>query len=179
MRVQQFILGLLLFATIIACGDGKNVRVPVYTEVDDDEEEEVEQDIKTGDEVVVPFRSENGVKYVQVKLNGVGLEMVFDTGCSGMHISVAEAQYLYSKGTLTEEDFLGVSPTQTADGSVNVNMVVNLREVIINDQIRCPDVTATVSDNTNAPLLLGNDVLDRLATITIDNVNSNLIFTFK
>ena len=129
--------------------------------------------------MVVPFRSEHGVKYVQVKVNGVGFDMIFDTGCSGTLISVAEANYLYQKGLLTEEDFRGKSQSQIADGSVVENMVVNLREVVINDQIRCPDVEATVSASIHAPLLLGNEVLARLATIQIDNERQALIFRLK
>ena len=114
-----------------------------------------------------------------MKVNGVGFEMIFDTGCSGALISVAEANYLYQKGKLTQEDFVGTTQSQIADGSVVENMVVNLKEVVINDQILCPNVLATVSSNINAPLLLGNEILDRLATIKIDNEQDALIFKLK
>lgn len=105
--------------------------------------------------------------------------MIFDTGCSGALISVAEANYLYQKGKLTQDDILGTAQSQIADGSVVENMVVNLKEVVINDQILCPNVQATVSNNINAPLLLGNEILDRLATIKIDNEQEALIFKLK
>ena len=105
--------------------------------------------------------------------------MIFDTGCSGALISVAEANYLYQKGKLTQDDILGTAQSQIADGSVVENMVVNLKEVVINDQILCPNVKATVSSNINAPLLLGNEILDRLATIKIDNENETLNFKLK
>ena len=36
-----------------------------------------------------------------------------------------------------------------------------------------------VSNNINAPLLLGNEILDRLATIKIDNEQEALIFKLK
>ncbi len=131
------------------------------------------------EEVIVPFRNVGGVKYVKVSVNGFGFEMIFDTGCSDALISVAEANYLYQKGKLSVDDILGISHAMIADGSIVENMVVNLREVIIDDQIHCSNVQATVSNNINAPLLLGNDVLDRVATITIDNENEVLVFKLK
>lgn len=92
---------------------------------------------------------------------------------------LAEANYLYQKGKLAKEDLLGISKSQIADGSIVENMVVNLKEIVIDDQIVCPNVTATVSNNLNAPLLLGNEILNRLATITIDNDNNKLKFKLK
>ena len=127
----------------------------------------------------VPFREENGVKYIEVKVNGVDFEMIFDTGCSTTLLSLAEAKYLYDKGRLTEKDFIGMSKSQIADGSIVENMVVNLEEVIIGNQISCENVKAVVVKNVKAPLLLGNEVLDRLATITINNESNTLKFDLK
>lgn len=178
MNTTKFILGILITATLISCGGDK--KKPIYVETENVSEETEESSYaQSGDEIVVPFRNENGVKYVQVKVNGVGFEMIFDTGCSGTLISVAETNYLYQKGKLTKDDFLGTAPSQIADGSIVEDMVVNLKEVVINDQISCPNVQATVSNNINAPLLLGNEVLDRLATIKIDNEQEALIFKLK
>lgn len=178
MNTIKLILGILVITTLFSCGGDK--KKPIYVDTDNvSEETENSSYAQNGDEVVVPFRNENGVKYVQVKVNGVGFEMIFDTGCSGALISVAEANYLYQKGKLTEDDILGMAQSQIADGSVVENMVVNLKEVVINDQILCPNVQATVSGNINAPLLLGNEILDRLATIKIDNEQEALIFKLK
>lgn len=160
---------------IMSCGGEK--KKPIYVDLDDTTEESLYA--QSGDEIIVPFRNENGVKYVSVKVNDIGFEMIFDTGCSGALISVAEANYLYQKGKLTNDDFIGVAKSQIADGSVVEDMVVNLKEVVINDQILCPNVKATVSSNINAPLLLGNEILDRLATIKIDNINETLNFKLK
>lgn len=180
MKYLKIIITFLLVAALISCGGEK--KKPVFLTEDTEMSEDSAEDdswSRCGEEEVVPFRNENGVKYVPVKVNGVGLEMVFDTGCSASLISVAEANYLYQKGTLTQDDLLGSAQSQIADGSIVENMVVNLKEVIIDDKIKCTDVVATVSNNANAPLLLGNDVLDRLATIKIDNENETLIFKLK
>ena len=66
-------------------------------------------------EFIIPYKESKGVKIIAVKVNGVGLEMIFDTGCSGTLISIAEANYLYQKGLLTENDFLGISKSMIAD----------------------------------------------------------------
>lgn len=174
----MFILGALFTITLVSCDSEKKKPIYVDTEIVSEDAEDTSY-AQSGDEIVVPFRNANGVKYIQVKVNGVGFEMIFDTGCSGALISVAEANYLYQKGKLTQEDFVGTTQSQIADGSVVENMVVNLKEVVINDQILCPNVLATVSSNINAPLLLGNEILDRLATIKIDNEQDALIFKLK
>lgn len=174
MRNAYYII-FLLAILFISCG--KEKRKPVYYDSEIAEEESLYA--QSGDEVVVPYRSEDGVKYVKVTVNGVEFDMIFDTGCSTTLISLAEANYLYQKGELDQEDILGVSKSQIADGSIVENMVVNLKEVIIGDKISCPNVKATVSSNVQAPLLLGNEVLDRVATITIDNTNETIKFNLK
>jgi len=164
---------LLIAVLLLSCGNKR--QPPVYEDLVDfgAEESDVQEVVK------IPFRSVGGVKFVKVTVNGVGFDMIFDTGCSGALISMAEANYLYQKGRLSVDDILGVSQSMIADGSIVENMVVNLREVVIGDQIYCPDVQATVSNNIDAPLLLGNEILDRVATITIDNENEELIFNIR
>lgn len=165
-------------ALLTACGGGERKRSVVYVE-EEDFETEVGDYARSGDEVVIPFREEGGLKYVDVTVNGMDVDMIFDTGCSSTLISMAEANYLYQKGLLEEGDVLGLAQAVIADGSIVENAVVNLREVVIGGQIVCRDVTATVSANPKAPLLLGNEVLDRVATIEIDNWNKALIFKLK
>ena len=105
MSAMKFILGVLITTTLFSCSGDK--KKPIYVETEDVSEETDDTSYaQSGDEIVVPFRNENGVKYVQVKVNGVGFEMIFDTGCSGALISVAEANYLYQKGKLTKKTYL-------------------------------------------------------------------------
>lgn len=172
---MKTVLYALMIVFLLSCTQEK--KRPVYYSDDTNLEY---QDITLSDkEILIPFREENGVKYIHVEVNGMPLEMIFDTGCSGTLLSLAEANYLYQKGKLAKEDLLGISKSQIADGSIVENMVVNLKEIVIDDQIVCPNVTATVSNNLNAPLLLGNEILNRLATITIDNDNNKLKFKLK
>lgn len=131
------------------------------------------------DIVSVPYVEQGGVKFLDVSINGMGVQMIFDTGCSGALISIDEAEYLYKKGRITNEDFKGVTQAQIADGSIVENMVINLKEVIVGGQVVCPDVEATVSPNTNAPLLLGGEIINRFAAYSVDNENKVINFKIK
>lgn len=145
---------------------------------------DLDTNIPNGEFTNVPYREYGGVKYVHVKVNGVGWDMIFDTGCSGTLLSLSEARYLAEKGLLVEEDILGTVHSQIADGSIVENMVVNLRKVSImandGETIDCYNVSATVSSNIEAPLLLGNTVLDEVAyDYTIDNTRKIISFNVK
>lgn len=181
-------LTLLLAIILLASCGGQQKRPAFYdngadTEIDSvayDNEISSDYEQMTDAEIVsIPFTEKGGVKYVKVSVNGFGFEMIFDTGCSGTLISVAEANYLYQKGYLTEDDIMGVTQSQIADGSIVENMVINLKEVILDGKIRCTNVTATVSANNNAPLLLGNEVLNRVAAYAVDNENQTINFKLK
>ena len=77
--MKKYVLFLSLIMVLMSCGGEK--RKPIYVDLDEATEESLYA--QSGDEIIVPFRNENGVKYVAVKVNGVGFEMIFDTGCSG------------------------------------------------------------------------------------------------
>jgi len=53
-----------------------------------------------------------------------------------------------------------------------------LREIKIGDSV-LHNVEASVTHNQQAPLLLGQSVLERFGTVTIDNINSKLIIKQK
>lgn len=132
------------------------------------------------EDVEVPFEERNGVKLIDVTVNGqFTVKMILDSGCSGTLISIAEAKYLYEKGCFTKDDIIGVTQSQIADGSIVENMVINLKELVIGGQIACTNVIATVSGNTLAPLLLGNEVLNRVPSYSVDNENKVIKFRLK
>ena len=135
------------------------------------------EDYTEGDEIRVPFTTRGGVKYIPCLLNGlINIDMIFDSGCSGATISIEEANYLASKGVLTMEDYRGKGYSGIADGSIVENMVFNIKSIVIDNKLKCTDVEVTVINNHNAPLLLGNDILDRLPRYTVDNENQEIVF---
>ena len=176
MRLSLLFLFILL-VLISSCGSEKKSKPAFY---DNDNTTSVDYDYDySGETVSVPYRELGGVKIVAVKINGLAVDMIFDTGCSNATISSAEANYLYQKGWLKKEDILGTSHSQIADGSIVENCVVNLKEVIIDDKLICHNVKATVIDNAQAPLLLGNDILDRAESFTIDQSSHSILFKLK
>lgn len=186
---KRIIVGTILFIVLqlvtTSCGKEKKALSFYDTETSDESITKSEDIGSVNDEyelmggesdVSVPFIEKGSIKYVKVSINGQPFDMVFDTGCSGTLISVAEANYLYQNGCLSNEDILGTALSKIADGSIVENMVVNLKEVIIDNKIRFSNVNATVSANSGAPLLLGNEVLNRVPTYEIDNENKVIKF---
>ena len=177
MKMNRFFfytVTMLCLFLLSACGGKK--KQSSYIDLD--------ADIVSSELTEVPYREAGGVKFVHVKVNGVGWDMIFDTGCSGTLLSLSEARYLYEKGLLSDNDILGFAHSQIADGSIVENMVVNLRKVSIvangGETIDCYNVCATVSNNIDAPLLLGNIVLDEVAyDYTIDNIRNIISFNLK
>ena len=74
---------------------------------------------------------------------------------------------------MSEEDIEGQAYYGIADGSVAVGTVINLRSVEIGDRVLY-NVKATVVDNVEAPLLLGQSALARFGKVSI-NYNDNTI----
>lgn len=110
---------------------------------------------------------ENGVYYVPIEVNGLRLRFVFDTGASSISLSSAEAIVMYRQGLITDDDILGSSQMQDATGGISTGMVVNLRSVTIGD-IVLNNIQATVVDNIQAPLLLGQTALSKFGKVSLD-----------
>lgn len=132
--------------------------------------------------VSIAYEEMGGVKVIPVKLNGVTLNMIYDTGCSGIHISLNELQTLYKNGKFSQEDILGVEYSSIADGSIVENGSINIKKIEIGDGDDClvlHNKKATVALNQVAPILLGNEVLDELASVEVDNVKKQINFYKK
>lgn len=124
---------------------------------------------------VLKMEVQNGVRYVWIEINGIKLKFIFDTGASSICISSAEAVVLVRQGLLQEEDFISTEYFQDATGRISEGTKINLRTVKIGEII-LEDIEATIIDNVNAPLLLGQSVLERFGRIEIDNENGEIIF---
>lgn len=110
---------------------------------------------------------DNGVYYVPIEVNGLKLRFIFDTGASSISLSSAEAIVMYRQGLITDDDILGSSQMQDATGGISTGMVVNLRTVTIGD-IVLNNIQATVVDNIQAPLLLGQTALSKFGKVSLD-----------
>lgn len=176
--MMRFKIAYILLIAILLCSCGGNKKNNAYQFDPNIWTDNYEQPLTTERETIsIPYVEKNGVKYIAVKINGgPTFDMIVDTGCSGVLISIKEAQYLAQSGLLTEEDYRGNALSSIADGSIVENMVFNIKEMIIGGKIVCPDVNVTVSNNISAPMLLGNGVFDRISSFSIDNANKQIIF---
>lgn len=105
--------------------------------------------------------------------------MIFDTGASYTQITKKEAIYLYNEKVLTADDIVGKERIYDANGNITVNTVVNLRKLVLGGKLIIANVQATVVENADAPLLLGQTVLKRLPQYTVDNTNKVIKFKIK
>ena len=123
----------------------------------------------------VKMEADGGVYFVPITVNGLDLKFIFDTGASSICISSAEATVMVRQGQITRDDILGQQQFQDATGRVSVGTVINLKTVEIGG-IVLHDVEATVVDNIQAPLLLGQTALAKFGKISIDYDNLTIEF---
>lgn len=128
-----------------------------------------------GGKTTIKMRHDNGVYHVPCKINGVEMELIFDTGASDVTISLTEAMFLIKQNKLTDDDVVGAAYYQIADGSVAEGTVVNLKSVTIGDRT-IHNVKASIVHNMEAPLLLGQSALSAFGRISIDYNRNEIIF---
>lgn len=131
--------------------------------------------VSKGKPRVVKMRKQGGVYYMPARINGQELEFIFDTGASEVLISQIEATLLWKQGRLAEEDIIGQVQSQIADGSIIVNTAIILRTVEVAGVI-LHNIEATVADNIQAPLLLGQSVMSKFGAFTMDYEKSIVTF---
>ena len=119
-------------------------------------------------------RKVGGTFNVDCSVNGLALNMIFDTGASDVSISKVEADFMLKNNYLSMSDIKGKQYYQTADGGISEGTVITLKEVRIGDAV-LHNVDASVVKSQKAPLLLGESVLQKFGTFTVDNINSKLI----
>ena len=119
-------------------------------------------------------RKRGGTFEIPCDINGLPLQMIFDTGASDVTISSVEANFMLKNGYLSEKDVKGKRYYQVANGQLSEGTVITLREVKVGDAV-LRNVDASVVNSQKAPLLLGQSAMERFGTITIDNVNNRLL----
>lgn len=184
MKYKSFIIALGIVAmgfsmeSCNGCSSNKDEVTPLISPYDDEDDFEVE--LPDADVVDVSYTEQSNLKIVQVLINDrINKEMIFDTGASYTQITLKEANYLYSEGVLTADDILGAEKFGDANGNITVNMVVNLRKLVLGGKLIITNVRATVVENADAPLLLGQTVLKELPQYTVDNENKVIKFKIK
>ena len=149
-----------------------------YKEVLVGEMFEVSKNVESVEEKVVSQidmkKVYGGTYEVACSVNGLPLKMIFDTGAADVTISSVEANFMLKNGYLSDGDIKGKRNYITASGDIHEGTVLRLKEVKLGEAV-LKNVEASVVHSQNAPLLLGQSVLEKFGTITIDNVNSKLL----
>lgn len=172
MNTLKCVLCLFCAMSICSCGGKKAKPDPLATS-------HYYSDSDYDNVIEVPFKKEGGVRIVQVKINDCAeFPMIFDTGCLGVSISILELATLIKHGYITEDDVVGITQAQIADGTVVEEAVVNLRKLKIGDY-ECHNVEASISENVAAPLLLGNGVLKDVESFKVDEDAQVIRFYLK
>ena len=118
-------------------------------------------------------RHQGGTFEIPCEVNGLPLQMLFDTGASSVTLSSVEANFMLKNDYLSAKDLGGKEYYRIADGGITEGTLVTLREVKIGDFV-LKNVKASVVTSQKAPLLLGQSVMERFGTITIDNIDGKL-----
>ena len=117
----------------------------------------------------------NGSSYlIPCKVNGLNLKFIFDTGADDVSISMTEALFMLKNGYLKQEDIGGSNYYSTASGDLEEGTKIILRTLEIGG-VELHDVSASVISSFNAPLLLGQSVLQRFGKFSFDYSNNTLI----
>jgi aspartyl protease family protein len=120
-------------------------------------------------------KSENGLIEVPVVLNDVlRINFIFDSGASEVSLSPDVALTLIRTGTITENDFLPDQTYTFADGSSAKSKRFLIRKLMIGNQT-LTNIEASISKSIEAPMLIGQNVMQKLGSITIDYENLLLI----
>ena len=124
--------------------------------------------------IIKMTKSPGGTYNIPVELNGVlKISFIFDSGASDVSISPDIAMTLIKTGTVSDMDFIGTQQYQFANGSTATSRVFVLHEIKIGDYV-IKNVRASISNSIDAPMLLGQSVLQRLGKFTIDNNSHTL-----
>ena len=113
------------------------------------------------------MKKNNSVYYVPCKINGLKADFIFDTGAGMISLSAGFADKLIELGLLSKKDVIGQGSSMTADGRTHTVLVANIKDVEIGG-LHLYNVKATIKEQQNAPLLLGQSAIEKLGKVTID-----------
>ena len=110
-------------------------------------------------------------KYVDVTVDGIPATFTFDTGCSGFYINKTLFTKLLAQGKVRKSDLKDVGEVIIANGKVTrSNKRFLIREVqLAGYTFRNVVAEVGLEDTPDAPLLLGQSILERLRWYKISN----------
>ncbi len=126
--------------------------------------------VATAGDHIVKMKRKSGVYYIPCVINGVKKDFIFDTGAAKTSLSQEFANELLAKRAITHNDFKGTTQTRNANGVVDNNATVVLKQVKVGNRL-LTNVEAIIAVAQKAPLLLGLNVIDLLGDWTMRKGN--------
>ena len=124
----------------------------------------------------ISMTKKGGVYEIPVTINDVlKLNFIFDAGAADVSISPDVALTLIRTGTINDKDFIGTETYRFADGTSAKSKVFIVREIQLGNK-KIYNVRASISSSINAPLLLGQSVLNKFGKVTINYTKGVILF---
>lgn len=130
-------------------------------------EQKTEAISKSDEYVTVPSNVYDNVFYVIADVNGAPIRFLLDTGCSDIQITSAEFYYLKHMGLVCDSDLVDSVKCTYANGIETMCPSINIKTLKIGD-VEVNDVTCVIQNDVNAPLLLGQSILNKIGNVFID-----------
>lgn len=132
------------------------------------ESQDIENEIK--------LISVGGVYEIPVILNDVlKINVILDSGAADVSISPDVALTLIRTGTIKKSDWLTGKVYRFADGTQSKSERFDLRSITIGNKT-FKNVTCSIAERIEAPMLLGQSVLKKIGRYTIDYKKEIIIF---
>lgn len=122
---------------------------------------------KKDEYVTVPSDVRENIFYIVAEVNGVPIRFLLDTGCSDIQITSAEFYYLKHMGLVCDSDLVDSVKCSYANGIEAICPSLNIRTLKIGD-VEINDVDCVIQEDVNAPLLLGQSILNKVGNVFID-----------
>lgn len=169
MKLNFYILSILVvFAISVSSCERKSGRKNFHHQIQNNRiEHSRPSTYDSSGKTSIEMTMRSGFYFILCKINCSEMEFIFDTGASDITISLTEAVFLYKQGTLTDDDFVGNHQYQIANGDIEEDTIIKLKTVEIGNR-KLYNVQASVVNNLQAPLLLGQSALNKFGKISID-----------
>jgi clan AA aspartic protease (TIGR02281 family) len=115
----------------------------------------------------VRISRKNGVRTIKMSVNNRDYDGILDSGAATLLVTDRMVKDMLDSKFITEDDFTGVNKYTVANGQSVIGLEFTIPELIIGDYT-LKNIDATVIENTNSDILIGQTVLNRFSKWEVD-----------